>query len=56
VTRTAAKLLAQAVRLVAVALDHWHDEKEPEPAEKVNERELELQRVREQMRREGHRV
>jgi hypothetical protein len=55
-TRTAAKLLAQAARLVAVALEHWHDDREPEPSEKVDERELQLERTRERLRRRGHDV
>ncbi len=55
-TRTAAKLLAQAARLVACALESWHDEREPPPEAKVDTYELELERTREQMRRSGHQV
>lgn len=55
-TRTAAKYIAQALRLTAVAFEHWHDDVEPEPAEKVDAPSLEMERTRELLRRRGHDV
>lgn len=55
-TRTAAKLLAQAFRLIAVSLEHWHDDDQVEPAEKVDEPSLEMERTRDLLRSRGHRV
>lgn len=55
-TKTAAKLLAQAARLVACALESWHDDREPEPEAKVDAPSLEMERTRELLRRHGHDV
>lgn len=55
-TRTAAKLLAQAARLVACALESWHSDDEPEPGEKVDTASVEMERTRETLRRRGHDV
>ena len=52
-TRTAAQLLAQAARLLAVAFEHWHDEREPEPAERLPPKSVEAERTRELLRRRG---
>ena len=52
-TRTAAQLLAQAARLLAVALEHWHDEGDPVPAEKLPAAAVEVERTRELLRRRG---
>lgn len=52
-TRAAAQLLAQAARLLACAFDNWHDEREPEPAEKLPAAAVEVERTRELLRRRG---
>ncbi|MEI9937262.1 MAG: hypothetical protein WDO69_08545 [Pseudomonadota bacterium] len=52
-TRTAAQLLAQAARLLACALETWHDEREPEPAERLPAAAVEAERTRELLRRRG---
>lgn len=56
-TKTAAKLLAQAARLVACALENWHsDDVEPEPEAKIDKASLEMERTRELLRSRGHDV
>lgn len=66
-TKNAAKLLAEAARLagdtagqlgrlVAAALDAWHEDVEPEQVKPVDERDVEMRRTRERLRRRGHNV
>ncbi|MEO6599333.1 MAG: hypothetical protein ABIQ16_05635 [Polyangiaceae bacterium] len=52
-TRTAAQLLAQAARLLACALERWHDEGEPEPTAKLPPKSVEVERTRELLRKRG---
>ncbi|MEO7032960.1 MAG: hypothetical protein ABI548_03910 [Polyangiaceae bacterium] len=52
-TRTAAQLLAQAARLLACALENWHDESEPGPVEKLPPKSVEVEQTRELLRRRG---
>ena len=52
-TRAAAQLLAQAARLVACALESWHDEREPDPTEKLPPKSVEAEHTRELLRRRG---
>ncbi len=52
-TRTAAQLLAQAARLLAAAFEHWHDEGEPGPVEKLPPKSVEAEQTRELLRKRG---